>query len=340
MSINALHSNSRWQAASRWLGDMWILWVLVALVAIMSLLSPVFLTTDNLLENVARPAAIVAIIAIGMTFVITSRGLDLSVGSNAALSSTVGILAIENLSLPVPAGILVSLFVGLLFGLVNAFFITHIRVAPFIVTLGMLSIGRGLTLLISGTSFTYGLPDSYRDWGRGSILGLPIPFVLLILLWALGVYLYSNTRIGIYARSLGSNENSTRRAGINANIYKTFFYSFIGVLAALAGVLWSARANTISVTTGIGTELDVIAAVIVGGTSLQGGSGSITCSILGAFVLVVLTNGLQLLGINTLVQRVVIGFVIIAALAVGKLRSDRLVQRRNAEAARMASSAG
>ncbi|MCC7161134.1 MAG: ABC transporter permease [Anaerolineae bacterium] len=338
--MNALRTNSRWTRARRWLSDMWILWVLIGLMVVMSFLSPVFLTAENLLENVARPASIVAIITIGMTFVITSRGLDLSVGSNAALSSTIGILAVEALHLPVPLGIVLSLIVGLSFGLVNAFFITKIRVAPFIVTLGMLSIGRGLTLAVSGTSFTYGLPDSYRDWGRGSILGLPTPFVILIVLWIVGVYLYSYTRIGLYARSLGSNESSTRRAGINGDAYKTLYYAFIGVLAALAGVLWSARANTISVTTGIGTELDVIAAVIIGGTSLFGGAGSVTGSILGAFALVVLTNGLQLFGINTLVQRIVIGVVIIVALAVGKVRSDRLTQQRGAEAARMASSVG
>ncbi len=310
----------------RWASDTWILWVLIALMVVMSLLSPVFLTPDNLLENVLRPAAIVALICIGMTFVIASRGLDLSVGSNAALSSTIGILAIAQFHIPVFAGIALSLGIGMLFGWVNAFFITKVGVAPFIVTLGMLSVGRGLTLVATGTSFTYGLPDSFRDWGRGSILGLPIPLLLLVVFWIVGVYLFSSTRFGIYARALGSNENSTRLAGVNVDRYKTFYYTFIGFLAALAGILWSARANTISVTTGTGTELDVIAAVIIGGTSLFGGGGTVTGSILGAVALTVLGNGLLLFGINAQVQRIVIGMVIIGALAIGKIRSERLAR--------------
>lgn len=328
--MNVTPSPQTWDRIRRWLSEMWILWVLAGLMVIMTLLSPAFLTPENLLENVARPAAIVAIITIGMTFVITSRGLDLSVGSNAALSSTVGILVVESLGLPVPLSVVLSLFVGVVFGLVNAFFITKVRVAPFIVTLGMLSVGRGLTLVVTGTSFTYGLPNEYRDLGRGSVFGVPVPLLILLVLWAAGLYLYTRTRLGSYTRAIGSNETAARLAGVNIDLYLTLIYALVGGLAAVAGILWSARANTISVTTGIGTELDVIAAVIIGGTSLFGGAGTITGSILGAIVLTLLVNGLQLFGINTFVQRIVIGIVIIVALALGKIRSDRMARRRTA----------
>jgi ribose/xylose/arabinose/galactoside ABC-type transport system permease subunit len=316
------------RSAVEQLGDMWILLVLVVVTVAMAFLSPVFLTPENLLENVARPAAIVALITVGMTFVIASRGLDLSVGSNAALSSTIGILAIERVGLSVPAGIVLTLVVGMLFGLVNTFFITKVRVAPFIVTLGMLSVGRGLTLVITGSSFTYGLPDAYREWGRGSVGIFPIPLVLMVIVWLVGSYLFNATRVGIYARSIGSNETATRLAGVDVDRYKAFYYLFAGMLAALAGALWSARANTISVTTGMGTELDTIAAVIIGGTSLFGGTGTVTGSILGAFTLAVLANGLRLFGINALVQRIIVGFVIIGALSLGTWRRERLARSR------------
>jgi len=297
----------------------------------MALLSPVFRTAENLLENIARPASIVALIAIGQTFVITSRGLDLSVGSTAALSATVGILLITDFGLSVPAGILLTIVAGALLGLANGLIIAKVGVAPFIVTLGTLSIGRGLTLVLSGHSFTYGLPDAYRELGRGSVSGIPIPLLLLAVTWIAGFYLFSHTRLGIYCRAIGGNETVARLAGINVDRYKMVFYTMVGAVASLAGILWSARANSISVTTGTGAELDSIAAVIIGGTSLFGGSGTIAGSVVGTFTLTLLGNGLQLLGVTTLAQRIVVGTVIIVALALRAWREQRVQRRATVE---------
>lgn len=292
-----------------------ILVVTVVLFALLSIISPVFRGSSNLLENVLRPTSTIAIISLGMTFVLASQGLDLSVGSIAALASTLGVLTFYNLKLPIPLGIVVGVAVGALFGLFNAFFITKVRVAPFIVTIATMSIGRGLTLVLAGNLFTYGLPDAFRNLGRGSVLGIPTPFIILIILWLISLYLFTQTRLGRYACAIGSNEQAVCVAGIPVDRYKTVIYVYIGVLSAISGLLFSARANMIAVTTGLGYELDAIAAVILGGTSLVGGSGSITGSVLGALMLTLLSNGLQLLGINTFLQRVVVGVIIIVGLA-------------------------
>jgi ribose transport system permease protein len=250
-----------------------------------------------------------------MTFVIASKGLDLSVGSIAALASTFGVLSIIKLDFPIWLGILIGLLLGALYGAVNAFFITKMRVPPFIVTIATLAIGRGITLVFSGNLFTYGLPNDFRDLGRGSILGLPTPFIILIVLWVLSLYLFTQTRFGRYACAMGANESATRVAGIEVDKFKSSYYIYIGILAAIAGLITSARANVIAITTGMGYELDAIAAVILGGTTLAGGTGSITGSVLGALMLTLLENGLQLIGVNTFMQRVVVGVIIIVGLA-------------------------
>jgi ribose transport system permease protein len=250
-----------------------------------------------------------------MTFVIASKGLDLSVGSIAALASTFGVLSIIKLDFPIWLGILIGLILGALYGAVNAFFITKLRVPPFIVTIATLAIGRGITLVFSGNLFTYGLPNGFRDLGRGSILGIPTPFIILIVLWAFSLYLFTQTRVGRYACAMGANESAARVAGIEVDKYKSSYYIYIGILAAIAGLITSARANVIAITTGMGYELDAIAAVILGGTTLAGGAGSITGSVLGALMLTLLENGLQLIGVNTFMQRVVVGIIIIVGLA-------------------------
>ncbi len=310
-----------------------ILTITIVLFILLSILSPVFRGSSNILENILRPSASIGIIALGMTFVLASQGLDLSVGSIAALSSSLGIMVFYNLKLPIPLGIASCIGIGALFGLFNAFFITKVRVAPFIVTIATMSIGRGLTLVFAGNLFTYGLPNSFRDIGRGSILGIPTPFVILFILWLLSLYLFTQTRLGRYACAIGSNEQAARVAGIPVDRYKAIIYAYIGMLSAISGMVFSARANMIAVTTGLGYELEAIAAVILGGTTLAGGSGSVTGSFLGALLLTLLSNGLQLLGINTFIQRVVVGLIIIIGLAYAAWHNE---QEKKATRIRMA----
>jgi len=300
-----------------------ILTIIIVLYAIMSFLSPTFRDPNFFLENILRPASIIGIIALGMTFVLASKGLDLSVGSIAALSSTIGVMAFSHYDLPIWLGIILGIVAGALFGLFNAFFITRLKIAPFIVTFATLTIGRGLTLVVAGNLFTYGLPDAFRDIGRGSIIGIPTPFVVNLFLFALAWYLFNRTRFGKYVCAIGSNETATRVAGIRVDLYKTYIYVFIGILSAIAGILFSSRANMIAVTTGMGYELDAIAAVILGGTSMAGGAGSIPGSLLGAIMLMLLDNGLQLLGINTFLQRTIVGLIIIIGLAYASWQDEQ-----------------
>lgn len=297
--------------------------IVIVLYVILSVISPTFRKLSFLLENILRPASIISIISFGMTFILASRGLDLSVGSIAALSSSVGVMAFNSYGLPIWLGILIGLFVGGLFGFFNAFLITRLRVAPFIVTIATLSIGRGLTLVISGNLFTYGLPDAFRDFGRGTLLGIPTPFLIALVLYVISYYVFNKTRLGKYACAIGSNETAARVAGIQVDRFKIFFYVFIGVLSALSGLLFSSRANMIAVTTGIGYELDAIASVILGGTSMAGGSGTVTGSFLGAIMLMLLDNGLQLLGINTFVQKSIVGLIIIVGLAYASWQDEQ-----------------
>jgi len=292
-----------------------ILFLVFVLFIALSILSPTFRKLEFILENVLRPASIIGILSLGMTFILASKGLDLSVGSIAALSSSVGVMAFYKYDYPIWLGIVIGVLIGILFGLFNAFFITKLRVAPFIVTIATLSIGRGLTLVLSGNLFTYGLPDSFRDIGRGSFFSIPTPFLITLLLYGVSYYLFNHTRLGKYACAIGSNETAARVAGIQVDRYKTFYYIFIGFLSALAGLIFSARANMVAITTGMGYELDAIASVILGGTSMAGGGGSITGSFLGAIMLMLLDNGLQLLGINTFLQKTIVGMIIIIGLA-------------------------
>jgi ribose/xylose/arabinose/galactoside ABC-type transport system permease subunit len=292
-----------------------ILVITLVVFILLYILSPVFREPSNIIENILRPSSNIAILALGMTFILASKGIDLSVGSIAALASCLGIIAFYSFDLPIPVGILIGLGIGALAGLFNALFITKINVAPFIVTIATMSIFRGLTLVFAGDLFSYGLPNSFRDIGRGSIWGIPIPFIILVVLWIFSLYLFNQTRVGRYSCAIGSNEQAARVAGISVDKYKVVIYTFIGILSAISGLMFSARANMVAVTTGLGYELDAIAAVILGGTTLAGGYGSITGSVIGAILLTMLSNGLQLLGINTFIQRVVVGVIIIVGLA-------------------------
>lgn len=305
-------------------GQLRILFLVFVLFSVLSILSPAFRKLDFILENVLRPASTIGIISLGMTFIMASKGLDLSVGSIAALSSSIGVMAFYKYDYPIWLGILIGIIIGVVFGFFNSFFINRLRVAPFIVTIATLSIGRGLTLVLSGNLFTYGLPDAFRNIGRGSIFRIPIPFLITLLLYAISYYLFNHTRLGKYACAIGSNETAAKIAGIQVNRYKTIIYAYVGFLSALAGIIFSARANMVAVTTGVGYELDAIASVILGGTSMAGGSGSVTGSLLGAVMLMLLDNGLQLLGINTFLQKTIVGMIIIIGLAYAAWQDEQV----------------
>lgn len=301
-------------ARSRQVGTLIGLFLLGAL---LSILSPFFLTSSNLL-NVMEQTAINAVIAVGMTFVILSAGIDLSVGSIAALS---GVVLANRLQAgwPLAPSILAGLLTGALCGLFSGLLITRGKLPPFIATLGMMSVCRGAALLFTDGRPISGFDESLRWLSTGRILGVPVPVLLTILLYGVAIVLLNRTRFGRYVYAIGGNEEATRLSGVAVGFHKTLVYILSGVTAALASVLLTARLNSAQPIAGMMYELDAIAAVVIGGTSLTGGLGTLGGTLIGALTMGVLRNGLNLLGISSFLQQIVIGLVIIAAVLMDSL---------------------
>jgi ribose transport system permease protein len=280
---------------------------------ILSLLSDRFLTVSNMV-NVLRQSTINGIIAVGMTYVILTAGIDLSVGSILALTAvvTANMLQIEGMS--VAMAVLSGLLLGGILGLINGIIITKASVPPFVATLGMMTVGRGLALTYTEGRPITGLPDSFRFLGTGSLGPVPMPIIIAGLAFIVGYILLTQTWIGEYIFALGNNPVAARYAGINTHIYTIFVYIVAGVLSALAGMILIARLNSAQPTAGLGYEFDAIAAVVVGGTSFAGGEGSLWGTLLGVLVIAVLNNGLNLLNVSSFYQPVVTGLVIALAL--------------------------
>ncbi|MCG0238287.1 MAG: ribose ABC transporter permease [Firmicutes bacterium] len=291
---------------------------LLALAVALSLLSDRFLTLTNLL-NVTRQVSINAIIAAGMTLVILTGGIDLSVGSILALAGAVTARAVAT-GQPVLVAVASGLGVGLAAGLVNGLLVTRGRVPAFIATLGTMTALRGLTLTYTGGRPITGLTDSFRALGGGYLLGLPVPVVIMALVFAAAWVFLTYTRPGRYVYALGSNREAVRTAGVPTVPYETLVYVLSGLTAALAGVILTARLNSAQPTAGMGFELDAIAAVVLGGTSLAGGSGGVGGTLVGAMIIGVLDNGLNLLNVSSFYQQVVKGLVILLAVLLDRAR--------------------
>ena len=297
-----------------------ILIAFFAICAIISVLSPVFLAPNNII-NVIRQTSIYGIIAVGMTFVILTGGIDLSVGSILAVSGAV-CAGLIHAQLPLAAVIAAALGVGIAFGVFNGLFITLGKITPFVVTLGMMGIARGITLIYTNGYPISGLPEDFRFVGSGYLFGLPIPVLIFIAVVLVAHFVLTQTRMGRYTYAIGGNEAAVRLSGINANFYKALAYVIAGATAGLSSVILTARLNSAEPVAGNGYELDVIAAVVIGGTSLSGGRGSIWGTFIGALMIGVINNGMNLLGISSYFQLVVKGFIIIGAVWLDRLRDE------------------
>lgn len=292
------------------------------LVAVLTAVSPSFLTAENLL-NVARQVSINAIIAAGMTFVILTAGIDLSVGSVLALSGAV-LAGVLKGGAALGLALAAALVVGTAFGVVNGVAIAYGRVAPFIATLAMLTIARGATLV-----YTDGRPISDLgtafDWlGGGDVAGIPVPVVIMTLVFAASFIVLTQMVVGRYVYAIGGNVEAARLSGIDVRRLLILVYGISGLLSAVAAIILTARLDSAQPTAGLGYELDAIAAVVLGGTTLMGGEGSIAGTLLGAFLIGVLNNGLNLLNVSSFYQQVVKGLVILFAV----LLDQRLRARR------------
>ena len=295
---------------------------LIALFAGLSLASPHFLTGTNL-SSVVRQTAVINIMALGMTLIIIAGGIDLSVGSILAFGGLLGTMAMEK-GLPIPAGMAVGIAAGMFWGLVNGFLTTSLRINPFIVTLGTMGIVRGVALIISNGLPVHQIPQAFSYLGEGTLLA--VPFVLwILLLCAVAVHIIlDHTRLGRSAFAIGSNPEAALYAGIHVGFVTVAVYSIGGMLTGLAGMIEASRLMTGQPTAGQGYELQAIAAVVIGGGSLRGGEGSVVGTLVGAFIMGLLSNGSDLLGISPYLQQAIIGAIIILAVAVDELRKRKL----------------
>jgi ribose transport system permease protein len=292
---------------------------LLVLSALLWILTPHFLTVSNLL-NVLEQTSINAIIAVGMTFVIISGGIDLSVGSIVAIAGVVLGSALRA-DLAVPVAIAAALGVGILCGLANGLMITRGRLAPFIATLGMMSVARGAALLWAEGRPISGFDAGFRVLATGRAFILPAPVVIAAAIYVLGHVVLARTVFGRYTYAIGGNEEATRLSGVSIRLHKTAAYVVSGLVSGAAAVILTARLNSAQPTAGVMYELDAIAAAVIGGTSLRGGEGSLLGTFIGALIMGVLRNGLNLLDVSSFLQQVVIGLVIIgAAIIDGTLR--------------------
>ena len=292
---------------------------LVLLILLFSFSSPFFFNFDNL-NNILIATSVVAVLALGETFVIVSGGIDLSIGTVMTLSAVVCATAAARWGLPLPLVILAGIGTGGLMGTINAVLIARLGLPPFIATLGMLNVARGLSLVIAGLSPIYFPTDELHGMIMGTTVGailpaFPVPNIAIIMLAAalLAGLILSKTLLGRYTYALGSSEEATRLSGISVVKWKIAVYALCGLFAGLAGVLLAARVNSAQPTLGFGYELDAISAVVIGGTSLAGGVGTILGTVIGAFIVKTLGNGLQLVNVPQEWQIVVTGAVVIFA---------------------------
>ncbi|WP_232819264.1 ABC transporter permease [Saccharospirillum mangrovi] len=278
-----------------------------------------FFTESNLI-NIARQVSIISIIAVGMTFAILTGGIDLSVGPVMALSGTI-MAGLMVLGLPMELSILAGIGVGILFGFFNGFCIAVWALPPIIVTLATMGIARGLALIYTGGYPLSGLPESFSFFGRGTLFGVQTPIVIMLLVYLVAWVVLHKTPVGRYIYAIGGNEEATRLSGVRVNRYKVLVYSISGCTAAISGLVLTSRLMSGQPNAGVAFELDAIAAVVIGGTAIAGGRGAIIGTLVGAMLLGVLNNGLNMIGMSPYAQTVIKGFIILVAIYIGRDRN-------------------
>ena len=282
------------------------------LFAILSFSSASFLSVQNVL-NVLRQTSLNGIIAVGMTFVIITGGIDLSVGAIVAVSAVVATSFAHPGGYPILVPVVAGLCFGALAGFINGFSIAKGNIAPFIVTLGMMTIVRGAALVFSGGRPIINLTDTYKWIGGGYFLKIPAPVYFFLLVVLAGHFLLAYTKFGRHVYAIGGNEQAARVSGVNVHRIIIAVYTLAGLFAGFAGVVLSSRVMTGSPVAGLGYELDAIAAVVIGGTSLSGGVGSIPGTIIGAMIIGFMSNGLDLLNVSSYYQQIIKGVIIIVS---------------------------
>lgn len=289
---------------------------LIVLCVVITIVSPAFMTLSNI-TNIFTQVSTNAIIAIGMTFVILTGGIDLSVGSTVAISGALAASILKSTN-NIPLAILVAAITGIIIGLINGILISKGKLQAFIVTLATMTIFRGATLVFTNGTPISKLSETFVKIGNGKIGFIPIPVIITIIILIISIYLLTQTRFGRYLYALGGNEDSAKLSGINTNKIKTLVYMISGFASSIAGIIIASRIGSASPNAGTSFELDAIAAVVIGGTSLSGGEGKITGTIIGALIIGVLNNGLNLMNVSPFYQSIVKGLVILIAVLLDK----------------------
>lgn len=303
---------------------------LLALILVFSVLSENFRTLSNMM-NILQATSVIGLLAVSATIVIITGGIDLAVGTAMTFCAVTAGMLLTWLHLPIPVGVVGAIAMGALTGLASGWFITKMRIPPFIATLGVMLILKGLSLILTGTKPIY-FNDSpgFTDIAQGSLIGILIPAfpvpngVLILFLVAAGVaYILNRTVLGRYTYALGSNEEAARLSGVNVDGWKMAIYALAGAVTGIAGVVLAARLNSAQPALGQGYELEAIAAVVIGGTSLAGGRGTILGTLIGALIMSVMTNGLRILSVAPEWQIVATGAIIIGAVYADMLRKKK-----------------
>ncbi|MBF4101762.1 ABC transporter permease [Mannheimia haemolytica] len=316
---------------------------LVLLIIFFSVTNEYFFTSNNIM-TVGLQTSTIALIGIGATCVILTGGIDLSTGSVVALSGVAAAM-IVNAGVPVPLGMILGILVGGICGLINGILVTRMKLPPFIATLGMMMVARGLALYVTNAAPVSGMPESFANLGNGALFkiveeganglpkvvfaGIPYPVIIMIFITVLFTFALSKLKVGRYLYAIGSNEEAARLSGIKTNIVKIYAYVASGLLSGLTGVILASRLVTAQPNGGVSYELDAIASAVVGGTSLMGGVGTIPGTLIGSFIIGVLRNGLNMNGVSSFVQMIVIGLVIIVAVSLDQLRQSKKPVKNN-----------
>lgn len=305
----------------KWIQTYMLIFIVIGLGIILSFISSNFLTVTNLL-NVVRQISVNGILAIGMTIVCLTGGIDLSVGSIVAFSGIIAAGLLRDKDYPIILIVVIAVVVGALCGLYNGYFVAYWNAAPFVVTLSMMTIARGMTYVYSDGRPISNLPSEFLIIGKGSIAGIPIPTLILLIVFILGSIMLTKLKYGRYVYAVGGNENAAMVSGINVKRVKMMVYVLSGVACGIAAIILTARVSAGLPQAGESYELDAIAATVIGGTSLSGGRGRLWGTIVGAILLGIVNNGLDLLNVSSFYQQIVKGLIILGAILIDSKRNN------------------
>lgn len=300
--------------------DFAILIILAVLIVILAVINPVFLTPNNMM-NIARQVSIVAIVGIGMSYVLISAEIDLSVGSLVGLTGVVAAMTMKE-GVPIAAACLFAILISVFCGFLNGVIHTYIKIPSFIVTMGMMNIARGAVLVLTNSYPVTGLPEEFKMVGRGYMMGIPIPVVVMLICYIVGFFVLKYTKFGRSIYAIGGNLEAARLSGIPVSVNKVLTHTICGLTAGIAGVVLAARLFSGQPSAGNGMELDAIAAAVIGGTSTSGGKGRLWGTLLGALIMGIITNGMNLMNISTNWQYIMQGTIIIVAVGLDRIKNN------------------